>query len=431
MSPVSSDVDIRTRRARRATAVVFVAHGVVVGSFAARLPWIAGHVGVDVGDLGVALLMPGIGAVLAMPFAGRLVHRYSFPALVGVTGCAYCAALVLPSLPTSFALLCVSLFVVGATAGLADAMMNAHAVLVERLYGRSIMSSLHGFWSVGALAGSAASALAAGVGIDPRAQFAVTAVVLGIVVVLASRRFLPNDPERVAVEPPAFALPTGPVLLMGIVALCAVFGEHAGLDWSSVYLRRELGASAGIAALAVTAFSVAMAAVRLVGDHVIRRLGPVATVRAAGACAAVGAVAVAFAPGLALGLVGFAFLGAGVALVVPLVFAAAGRVGPHPARSVAGVAVVAYGAGLVAPGVIGGVASASSLSVSFLLVAALVVLMVVCAGALRATRAVRTSSGAPPGPRPYRSGSRSRAPLARAGSSRPRHVPARSVRRRP
>jgi hypothetical protein len=126
-----------------------------------------------------------------------------------------------------------------------------------------------------------------------------------------------------------------------------------------------------------------MASVRLVGDTVIRRLGPVLTVRVSGVCATGGALAVVLAPDLAVGLVGFALLGVGVALVVPLVFAAAGRVGPHPARSIAGVAGVAYGSGLVAPGIIGGVASASSLKASFCLVAALVALTALAAGVLR------------------------------------------------
>jgi fucose permease len=173
------------------------------------------------------------------------------------------------------------------------------------------------------------------------------------------------------------------VLLIGLVGLCAVFGEQAGTDWSAVYLRRELGASASVAALAVSAFAVMMAAARLIGDRVIRRLGPVRTVRLSGVCATAGAVTVVVAPGLVSGLVGFALLGTGVALVVPLVFAAAGRVGPHPARSIAGVAGIAYGSGLVAPGVIGGIAAVSSLEASFCLVAGLVALMVPAAVVLR------------------------------------------------
>jgi MFS family permease len=369
--------------ARRATAVVFATHGCVTGSFAARVPWIASHVGVGVGHLGIALLMPGIGAMIAMPFSGRLAHHYAFRTLMPVTIVALCASLVLPALPTSLALLCVALLLVGAAAGLADMVMNAQGVLVEKEIGRSVMSSLHGFWSVGVLCGSALSALASHAGLDTRLQFVVTAVALGIVGVVASQYFIEDESTVEADAPPAFALPTRPVLLIGLVGLCAVFGEQAGTDWSALYIRDELGGSASVSALAVSAFAVTMAAARLAGDPVIRRLHPVRTVQISAACAVLGSAAVVLAPGLAAGLVGFALLGIGVALVVPLVFAAAGRVGPHPARSVAGAAGVSYGSGLVAPGIIGGIAAASSLTVSFCVVGVLVAVMGLSAGVLR------------------------------------------------
>jgi predicted MFS family arabinose efflux permease len=365
---------------------VFAVHGAVTGSFAARVPWVAGHVGVDVGHLGIALLMPGIGALATMPFSGRLAHRYAFPSLVGITMAAWAAALVLPALPTSFALLCVALFVFGATAGLADMAMNAHGVLVEERLGRSVMSSFHGFWSAGVLLGSGASALAARAAVDTRLQFLVTAVALALLSAVAARAMLVEaQPDEDEAPPPAFALPTRPVLLIGLVGLCSVFGELAALDWSALYIRRELGGSASAAALAVSAFAVAMAATRFVGDRIIRRLGPVATVRLAGACAFAGALVVVLAPSLAVGFAGFALLGVGVAVIVPLVFAAAGRIGPHRGRSVAGVATVAYAAGLAAPGAVGGIAAVSSLTMAFIVVAALLAAMTLAAGVLRPT----------------------------------------------
>jgi predicted MFS family arabinose efflux permease len=378
---VTAAADVR--RARRATAAVFAVHGAVTGSFAARVPWVASHVGVDVGHLGLALLMPGIGALVAMPFSGRLAHRFAFRPLVAVTIAAWCAALVLPALPTSLALLCLVLLVFGAAAGIADMAMNAQGVLVEKELGRSVMSSFHGCWSAGVLAGSGVSAAASHAGVDTRIQFAVVALVLAVAGAAAAR-FLVDDAEAEdEVAPPAFALPTRPVLLIGLVGLCAVFGEQAGTEWSALFIRRELGGSASTAALAVSAFAGTMALVRLVGDRVIRALGPVGTVRASGACAAAGALTVVAAPNLAVGLAGFALLGVGVAIVVPLVFAAAGRIGPHPARSVAGVAGVAYGSGLVTPGAIGGIASASSLTVAYGVVAGLVAAMALAAGVLR------------------------------------------------
>jgi MFS family permease len=371
------------RGARIATAAVFTAHGCVTGSLAARIPWIASHVGVGFGGLGVALLMPAVGALLAMPFSARLAHRYDLRPFVTVSIVAWCGSLAFPALPSALGVLCVVLFACGAAAGLADTAMNAEGVLVERLYGRSVMSSLHGFWSVGVLAGSAVSALSSQAGIDARVQFAVEAVALALIGAAAARRVLNDQTSRETQAPPRFALPTRPVLLIGLVGLCAVFGEQAGTDWSALYIRSELGGSASVAALAVSAFAVTMAVARLLGDRVIRRIGPVASVRLSGVCAAAGSITVVLAPDLAAGLAGFALLGVGVALVVPIVFATAGRIGPHAGRSIAGVAGVAYASGLAAPAVIGGIAAMSSLATSFCLVAGLVAVMALGAGVLR------------------------------------------------
>jgi len=371
------------RRARVATGVVFAVHGAAAGSLAARVPWVASHVGVGVGGLGIALLMPGIGAMLAMPASGRLVHRHDLRSLVRVLILALCAVLLLPALPTSLVLLCGVLVLYGAAAGLADVAMNAHAVLVEQRYGRSVMSSMHGCWSVGGLAGSAAAAVAVRVTPDARPYFLVTAVVLAVISVLATSWLLPSRPEPEVNAPPAFALPSRAVLLIGLIGLCAVFAEGAGLDWSAVYVHTALGHPASTAALTVATFSVSMAAARFAGDRVVRRAGPVTAVRLGGVCATVGALGVVLTRDVVAVVAGFALIGAGIAVVVPLIFAAAGRIGPHPGRSIAGVAGIAYGSGLIAPGIIGGIARLSSLTVSFVLVALLTASIAVGAGVLR------------------------------------------------
>ncbi len=242
-------VSAELRRARIATGVVFAAHGAVMGSFAARVPWVASHVGVGVGGLGIALLIPGVGAMPAMPASGRLVHHYNLRSLTRVLMLLWCAALLLPALPTSLVLLCVVLMLYGATAGLADVAMNAHAVEVEQRYGRSVMSGMHGCWSVGGLAGSAAAALAVRVTLDARPHFLIAAVVLAVISVLASSWLLPHRPAPEVDAPPAFALPSRAVLLIGLIGLCAVFAELSSLTVSYgvvVLLTAAIAAGAGV-----------------------------------------------------------------------------------------------------------------------------------------------------------------------------------------
>jgi MFS family permease len=369
-------------RARLATSATFAAHGAVTGSFAARVPWIADHVGLGAGGLGIALLMPGVGALLTMPLAGRLVHRFNLRTLVRVLMLGWCAALLLPALPTTLVLLCAALIAYGATAGLADVAMNAHAVVVEERYGRSVMSGFHGWWSAGALGGSAAAALAAHAGLAAPTHFAIAALILMAVTVIASLGLLPHRPSPTVDAPPAFALPSREVLPIGLIGLCAVFAEGASLDWSAVYVRDLLHHPAATAAATVAIFSICMALTRFGGDQVIHRLGPVTTVRLAGACATIGALTVVLSKQIILVITGFGLLGIGIAVVVPLVFAAAGRLGDHPGRSIAGVAGIAYGSGLIAPGIIGGIAHLSSLKVSFTVVVVLVLVMALAAPVL-------------------------------------------------
>ncbi|GAB3418795.1 MFS transporter [Flindersiella endophytica] len=380
--PVAEDA--RTvRRARFAVAAVFCVHGAVTGSFATRVPWIQEHAGVSAGQLGVALAFPAIGAALAMPLAGRISHQLGTRLAQRVLLAGWTLALILPSLAPNLVGLCLALFVYGATSGMADVAMNALGVEIENRLGKSIMSGLHGMWSVGTLVGSAVGVLAAHLGTSAQLHHLVAAVVLtvvGLVVCQGVLNLRPSDDEE---APPRFALPPKSALLIGAVGFCAVFAEGAGLDWSAVYLRDVLSSSAAVAAAATTFFTLTMAVSRIVGDGLVDRFGAVPTVRVSGVLATLGGVLVVAAWHPLVAMLGFALIGWGIAVVVPLAFAAAGRKGPNPSQAIAGVATVTYTSGLVAPSLIGGIAEASNLMVSFGVVAVLAFGVAVFAQVLR------------------------------------------------
>ncbi|GAA2156450.1 MFS transporter [Kitasatospora kazusensis] len=369
--------------AKRSVSLVFAVHGAVTGTFVTRIPWLQHHLGLSPGQLGLALLCPAIGSSLAMPLAGRTVHRYGARAAVRGLLTLWCLALALPMLAPGLPVLCLTLLAYGATAGMADVAMNAQGVEVEQRLGRSIMSGLHGMWSVGGLIASGFGVLAAHQQFDPRLQLAVTAVLLAALTQPVCGGLLDTRAEPGGQAPPRFALPPRSALAIGLVGFCAVFAEGAGMDWGGVYLRDVTGASAGTAAACYTAFAATMALARLGGDLVIRRFGPVATIRAGGVVATLGGLLVVAADTPYLAVPGFALIGVGVAPVVPLAFAAAGRTGSDPGRAIAGVATVTYTSGLIAPAVIGAIAQAESLTLSFGVVTALAACLVLSAGALR------------------------------------------------
>ncbi|MFE0821787.1 MFS transporter [Streptomyces sp. NPDC058794] len=374
----------QVRRSRYAVAAVFAVHGAVTGSFATRVPWVQDHAGVSAGQLGLALAFPALGASVAMPLAGSVTHRFGARTALRGLLALWTLALVLPSLAPNLLTLCLALSVYGATAGMSDVAMNALGVEVENRLDKSIMSGLHGMWSAGALIGSAAGTLAAHLGADARLHHVLAAAVLTVAGLVACSWVLDLQSAEDEDPPPRFALPPRSAVLIGAVGFCAVFAEGASLDWSAVYLRDELETSAGLAAACTTGFTLTMAVARFAGDKVVDRFGAVRTVRVSGVLATLGGLLVVVGGHPAVAMAGFALMGLGIAVVVPLCFAAAGRAGSNPSLAIAGVATITYTSGLIAPSAIGGLAQATSLVVSFGLVTALACCLVVFAKVLRA-----------------------------------------------
>lgn len=378
------------QRARIAVAAVFAVHGAVAGSMATRVPWLQDHLRLDPAALGIALFCPAVGAFIAMPMSGRLVHRLGGRAATRLLLALWCAALALPAQAPGFVWLCAIFLLYGAAAGTCDVVMNAQGVTIERRLGRSVMSGLHGMWSVGGLVGAGIGVAAAQAGIDARLHHGAVALVLLVTGLVTSRGLPDTRPEPGEQAPPRFAVPSRAVLLIGLVGFCATFAEGASMNWSAVYVKEVTGAGPGMAAAAYAIFAMAMATVRLVGDLVVQRLGPVATVRAGGLVAVAGGVVIATARAPLPGVAGFALFGLGIAVVVPLTFAAGGRATPAPSQGVAGVATITYLSGLLAPAATGWIAHLTSLPVTFALLSAIVLTTALTAGALRPRASVLT-----------------------------------------
>lgn len=384
----STKGDPRARRAHVAVAAVFAVHGAVTGTFGTRIPWIQEHAGLSAGQLGFTLIFAALGASVAMPLSARVVHRLGIRTAPRLLLVVFCAALAVTTLVPGQLWLSVTMFVYGASAGMVDVAMNAQGVEVEERLGRSIMSGLHGMWSVGTLLGSLIGVAAAHADLDARTHLTAMAVLLAAAGCWLCSGFLDVELSPGDEAPARFALPPRSALIIGAVGFCAVFGEGASMDWSAVYLRDVAHASPAVAAASYTAFACTMAATRLLGDIAVRRFGPVRTVRAGGVLATMGGALVVTAHSQAAAVAGFALIGVGVAVVVPLCFAAAGRSGPVPSQAIAGVATVSYTSGLVAPAAIGAIAEATSLRTSFGLVTALAFGLVLGAGVLRPAAAV-------------------------------------------
>ena len=316
-------------RSRIAVAAAFLANGLLIGSWAPEIPLFRERLGLSESQLGLMILAFGIGAVLTMPVAGRAIAAMGsrMPMIVLHLGLAAALPLLvfMPSVPLAI----LAIVFAGITTGGLDIAMNASAVSVERRLPKAIMSSCHGFWSVGGLIGAGAG----GFLIEAFGAAGHALVVAGVILLLwlvVVRHALADGDAAKAAAPHAAASPdAGPTgsaaamlkaVAIGLFALFAMIPEGAAIDWSALYMRQEIGVDAGTSGLAFAAVSLTMAILRFAGDGIRDRLGAVRTTRLSSLAAGIGLLLVATANGTPMALAGFAIMGVGIANIVPIAF---------------------------------------------------------------------------------------------------------------
>ncbi|MGP2494019.1 MFS transporter [Mesorhizobium sp. PUT5] len=361
---------------RWAVATMFFINGFLTGSWAPQIPVFLVRLDISKFTLGVLILGFGLGALTFMPLAGYLMSRHGSRAVMRGFGAMAVFGLLLVAAAPNMPSAAVAMFLFGGLIGGMDVAMNANAVAVERRLSRAVMSSSHGFWSLGGFAGGALGGLA----IQTFGHLVHAVAVTGIAILLlaAAWQHLVADPKPVARTHRKFSLPGTPaVYLVGLMALMSMVPEGAILDWAALYLKQELGTDLATAGLAFAFFSAAMALMRFAGDAVRNRFGAVATLRVSSLLAAAGMLAAALSPWPWLVIAAFAFAGLGIANMVPIAFSAGGnQPGMAPGTGMSVVTTMGYSGILLAPSAIGFAAEHVGFSPVFAVLAGL--LVVVC-----------------------------------------------------
>lgn len=373
------------QKARWAVVAMFFINGALFANWVSRIPQIQAELNLSEGGLGIVLLGLAVGVLTALSLVGGLIMRFGSRRVTLMGAITLCALLPLLALMPNPVLLWLNLFVFGCAMSTMDVAMNAQAVDVERLFKKPLMSSFHAAFSIGGFAGAAMGALMASQSLAPFPHFLIASGAFLVLALLTGSLLLPAPPRKQTGErEPVFQLPPRILWPLGIVAFCAAIGEGAMADWSGVYLSTIVGTDAGTAAFGFAAFSLTMTIGRLLGDRLAARFSPDGIVRAGGLLAAAGLLLVVLMPQVGTTLIGFAAVGAGLSIAVPLAFSAAGNVPGIPAGTgIAGVATIGYAGFLAGPPVIGLIAELTSLRVALLLIMIMVGSLALTAGAVR------------------------------------------------
>jgi len=360
---------------RAAVGAMFFMAGLCFASWASRIASIQQNLGLSFAALGGILSAIPVGLMLSLPFSGWIITRIGSRRLLVAALTVYGSTLVgLGLAQNSFQLVC-CLLLFGFSSNAVNISVNTQAVATEKLYSKPIMASFHGLWSLAGFAGAGIGSLMIAKGIDPLHHFVFISLAIIISIIVAFRSL--NDDKTVD-SGPVFVMPDSSLIKLGVIAFCSMICEGTMFDWSTIYFRDVVHPGKALIGIGYTCFMLAMASGRFVADWFAHRFGLKTILQVSGSLTALGLlIAVAF-PYLFPAIFGFILVGVGVSSVVPMIYSAAGRSKTMaPGVAIAAVSTIGFAGFLIAPSVIGFIASLATLRASFILIACMGISVVV------------------------------------------------------
>lgn len=352
-------------RIRLAVSLFYFGQGIAFASWASRIPDIKHSLHLSDGQLGSILLALPVGQLLTMVVSGALVTRFGSKRILTITAPLYVLALGNLGLATAPWHLAAFLFLFGVVGNMCNIAVNTQGAEAEKLFGRPIMTSFHGAWSIAGFTGALVGLLMINLHIIPYYHFWVITVLVWLNVLLNHKHLVPGK-GAVRERKQKFVMPEWSLMQLGIIGFCSMATEGAMFDWSGVYFKEIVKAPTSLVILGYTSFMIMMATGRFIGDKIITKIGRKKTIQFSGLIISTGMFLSVFLPYIVTATIGFMLVGIGVSSIVPTVYSVAGKNGKvAPGIAIALVSSVSYFGFLLGPPLIGGISQISSLRYSY------------------------------------------------------------------
>ncbi|MEW2400802.1 MFS transporter [Streptomyces sp. NPDC046862] len=397
-------MNLATRRRRTALFLFFLIPGLSISSWVTRTPDIRDQLDLSTAQMGIVLFGLSVGSMIGILSSGTLVARFGTRPVMGVATLLVILSVVvigggttLTSAPTVTA----GLFLFGAGMGGGEVAVNIDGADVEQITGRSVLPTLHGFFSLGTVIGAAIGILCTAVSWP--AQWHLTAIAAVTAAMFAyAFRAIPSGVGKTRDDGVRSDATTASartkvwkdqrLLLIGGVILAMALAEGSANDWLPLLMVDGHGMDPALGSLVYTGFAAAMTIGRFGGGLLINRLGRSPVVRASAISATLGIAIVVFADSSALAGAAVLFWGLGASLGFPVALSAAGDSGPNSAARVSLVAMIGYIAFLVGPPCLGFLGDHYGLRVAMIVVLAFTAVAIVLAPAVGARSATASST---------------------------------------
>ncbi len=351
--------------------IVFALNALGLSAWFPRIPDVKAALDLDVLTLAFCLFGLPAGTMVGFLVVGRITAWLGIKAACIWGGSLFLITFIGPALAWNAPSLGLALFLCGVSIATIEVAMNAKASQTEKALGRRIMTRCHAFWSFGAVGGALIGGIFAEAGFSFLTQQMVLQPVFALLNIAFGARLLADEPATAAPST-RYQLPRGPLLLLCLVPIGALFIEGAMMEWSALLLREHVGAGPFATAATFSIFAFVMALTRLAGDRLAERFGPEPVIRASAALMGIAIGGFGLSPSLWLSMPFAALAGAGCANIYPLTMSIVARMpGQRTEGNVATLALIAFTAFLISPPAIGLLATAFGLPVALALLAPL------------------------------------------------------------
>lgn len=356
------------QKRRIALGSLFFLAGLCFSSWASRIPDIQLKFNLSESQLGSLLLGLPVGSLVALPLAGWAVHRFGSKIVIIISAFCYLCFLSLIGWSTSVWMLVPVLVVFGMLGNMMNISLNTQALALEDNYGRSILASFHGLWSLAGFTGAGIGAVMIYLDMMPKYHFIfVSGLVLSML--LLSQSYLIKENSHGGGGGLVLRKPDDLLLRIGGIAFLGMLSEGCMFDWSGVYFKKVVQIQPGLVALGYVSFMGAMASGRFISDRLNNRFGRILILRISGILIFAGLLLSVLFPTPVMATIGFLLVGLGVAAIIPVSYSIAGRSKLYsPGVALALVSTISFFGFLLGPPMIGFIADLLSLKASFLLV---------------------------------------------------------------
>lgn len=242
MSQIAISLHQSKKAYRVAVGALFFLQGLCFASWASRIPSIQQALSLSETQLGIVLFALPVGSMLSLPFSGWLVQKWGSKKVAANAIILYSLLLVMLGLSQSLVSLVAVLVLYGAAGNLANIAINTQAVGVEALYGRNIMASFHGLWSIAGFTAAFIGTALMGAAVTPVHHFIIMTSVILFGVAISYKFLLQDEAKKSASSTRLFAKPDKSILILGLIAFCCMICEGAMFDWSGIYFQKVIQA---------------------------------------------------------------------------------------------------------------------------------------------------------------------------------------------